>query len=396
MALPDVKVSLSNGAIGALMTNLDGVSGLVMSGVATGLTGLTLGQAKAIYSLKDAESLGITATSANAAAYRHIKEFYAGFNELTGLEVAELWIMLYADTITLANMADQTHASSAKKLLDAAGGRIRLLGLTRTPGVGYTATTTSGLDADSFTAVTNAQTLGNTMATGQAPVRILVEGRAFVYTSSNVSALTDLGTMNSNRVSVVLGSSKNDGSASVGYALGRKAGAPVQRNLGRVKSGKCAAIAQAYIGDTAVESITSPAAIHDKRYIIFRKFPNKDGYFFNDDPTATNPSTDDYNSLGAGCVVDKAHRIAYATYLEELNDDVNTIEGGKLEPGVIATLQRRIEEEVGNNMAGEISSFRCFIDPDQNVVTNNKVNVQLRIRRKGYLKEINISLGFEL
>src|SRR5690606_12942211 len=96
-----------------------------------------------------------------------------------GSEVAELYIMLVANTMTFTQVADPTEVTGAKKLLDYAGGRVRRLGLARKPDVAYDPDVTGGIDKDSLDALPKAQDLGNLMATGQQPIRILVEGRSF-------------------------------------------------------------------------------------------------------------------------------------------------------------------------------------------------------------------------
>lgn len=387
MPLPKVSISLSNGALGAIAPGADGVCGLVLTGVSvTG--GITAGVPTPIYALADAENKGITATGTNAAAWRHIKEFY----DLAGAS-AELWIMLVANTVTLAQMADNTNTSGAKKLLDAAQGRIRLLGLARTPGTGYTPTLTNGIDSDSITAVTNAHAMANAYAALQQPLRVLVEGRSFAI--ANIASVKDLTSLTCNRASIVLVSSVSDGSASVGIALGKAAALPVQRNIGRVKDGALPyAENSLYVGDTAVEGLGGAAdTLHDKGYIIARRFVGITGYFLNDDPMCA-PATDDYSSLAHGRVIDKAQRIAYATYVNELNDEVEIDDAGHIVAGTIRYLESRITQQISAAMAGEISGVTAYINPEQNILSTNQLNVQLRIVPVGYFKEIIVDLGF--
>ncbi|MFN4249059.1 MAG: DUF2586 family protein [Flavipsychrobacter sp.] len=389
MGLPKVTVNITNGALGTSPANEDGVSGLVVT--ATAVTGLSLATPTLINSLKDAEDLGLTAT-ATAFAHRQIKGFYDGYNLITGSQVAPLYLMTLVNTATLTNMADKDVATGAIKLLDYAAGKIRLLGLGRSPGV-YAPTITEGIDPDSLTALPKAQILGNTYAAAAKPLRILIEGRMFLF--ANLGSLADLRTHSENRAGIVLGSSLNDGSADVGFALGVAAALRVQQNIGRVKNGPLLPISNAYIGDTAVKSFASLDTIHDKGYMFYRYFPNRDGYYFNDDPMAA-ATSDDYSQLGRGRVIDKAHRITYRVYTNEINDDFVAETGGKLSEGTITYLESQIETAVLREMEGEISNFRCVIDPAQNVVSTNKVKIKGKIRPRGYFKDIDVDLGFEL
>lgn len=390
MGLPDVLVKITNGALGTVAESPDGVAALVMSGVSS--AELALATPKVIYSLPEAEALGITADGTNAAAYRHIKEFFEGYKYISGSDVAELYIMLLADTMTLTQMADDTEASGAKKLVDFAAGRVRLLGLTRKPAGSYEPVLTDGIDADSLTALAKAHLLGNGYATKQQPIRTLIEARAFDI--ANVGALEDLKTYTSARAGLVMWSTLADGSSSVGYQLGIAAALPVQRNVGRVKNGALP-IADAYIGNTRAELVAAAGTIHDKGYQIARTFANRAGYYLNDDPMAAAVS-DDYSMLARGRVIDKAHRIAYDTYVDEINDDVEVDNvTGKFPAGYIAYLTQRITNNISLVMEGEISGKPIVnINPNQNFLATNKLKVQLKIVPVGYNKAIEVELGF--
>ncbi|MVT09885.1 DUF2586 family protein [Chitinophaga tropicalis] len=383
MGLPKVAITLGNGNLGTSVATDDGVAGLVLTGVAT--ANLPLGTPKVIFNLSEAEALGITATGTNASAYRHIKEFY----DLAG-EGAELYIMTVADSVTLTQMADVTNASGASKLLDAARGRIRLLGLTRTPAASYIPSLTDGLDKDSLDAITKAQQLATAYTAQYKPVRVLIEGRKL--DTANTATLKDLRTYTANRAGIVIGSTSNDGSASVGLVLGRAASIPVQRNLGRVKDGSLP-VTSAYVNTVKAEDLTSGDMLHDKGYIFLRTFIGRSGYFLNDDPMCA-PATDDYSQLALGRVIDKASQVSYQTYVDELNDEIVIDENGKISVPVIKYLQNKIESAVNLAMVDEISSFSAFIDADQNVLSTGKLTVRASIVPMGYTKTIEVLLGF--
>lgn len=383
MALPKVAITLGNGNLGASAATDDGVAGLVLTGVAT--AGLPLGTPKVIFSLSEAQDLGILATGSNASAHRHIREFY----DIAG-EGAELYIMTVADTVTLTQMADLTNATGAAKLLDAAQGRIRLLGLTRTPAGSYIPALTDGLDKDSLDAISKAQQLALAYGAQYKPVRVLIEGRKLDTT--NLATLKDLRTYTANHAGVVIGSTTNDGSASVGLVLGRAASIPVQRNLGRVKDGALP-ILSAYVNTSKAEDLTSGDLLHDKGYIFLRTFVGRSGYYLNDDPMCA-PVTDDYSQLALGRVIDKATIVAYQTYVEELNDEITIDESGKISVPVIKYLQNKIESAVNLAMVDEISSFSAYIDASQNVLSTGKLTVKAAIVPMGYTKTIEVLLGF--
>src|SRR5690625_2741725 len=132
MALPNVNIELTNGTLGSVGANQDGVAGLVLTGVSVP-NKIQINEPRVIFSLADAEELGIEQTGDNASAYRHIKEFYEARRIVSGSEIAELYIMLTSSTTTLEDVADYSNVNGAKKLLEYAQGRIRLLAISRTP-----------------------------------------------------------------------------------------------------------------------------------------------------------------------------------------------------------------------------------------------------------------------
>jgi hypothetical protein len=382
MGLPKVAITLGNGNLGRTAATDDGVAGLVLTGVATNQLGLAV--PTVLFSLSDAEQLGITDGGANTYAYRHIKEFY----DIAG-EGAELYIMLVENTVTLPQIADVTNANGAVKLLDAANGRVRLLGLTFTPPDLYLAPAGEGMDKNVLDAVTKAQQLAQTYTEQFKPVRILLEANEVDI--DHPEKLKDLRSFTANRVGIVLAGTYYD-SPSVGLVIGRAASIPVQRNLGRVKDGALP-IVNAYIGTKKIEDISALELLHAKGYIFFRTFVGRSGYYLNDDPMCA-PVTDDYSQLAMGRVIDKAITLCYNTYVEELNDEVAIDADGKLSVPVVKYLQSRIETAVNTAMADEISSFTAFVDANQNVLSTGKITVKATIVPVGYTKTIEVLLGF--
>lgn len=390
MAQPKVTVNITNGALGGVPVNEDGLAEMVVT--ATAVAGLPLATPTLIYSLAEAVAKGITAT-ATPFAYRQIKGFYDGYNFITGSERAPLYLMTVADTVTLANMTDQAYATGLKKLHDFALGKPRLAGVARKPDVGYSPVVTGGVEADSLTALDNAQTLAATYSTANNPLMVLVEQRGLLY--ANIATLTDARTKTDMYAMPIIGSQLSDGSADVGIMLGMEAGAKVNQSIGRVRFGAITLFSQAYIGDKKVEEFTAIDTLYDKGYNYFRTLPNRSGYFVSGDATAV-PLTNDFCWGHRVRTINKAQRIAARVYTDWINEDVETIEGGKLAPAVIATLESEIKQAIDTEMAGEISEFIPFIDPDQNVVSTNKVKITGKIRGRNVLMNLDMDMGFTL
>ncbi len=138
MGLPKITFIIATTGLGLLTADIQKIPGLVITG--TTVAGkITIGESKQIFSLEDAENNGITEAD-NPFAYKHVKAFYnyAGTN-------AELWVMLTSDATITSVMADKNE-NIAKKLINDAGGKIRVLGLIK-ESTG-SETIENGLDAD--------------------------------------------------------------------------------------------------------------------------------------------------------------------------------------------------------------------------------------------------------
>jgi hypothetical protein len=389
---PNATVTLLNNQLGKIVPTDDGVAGLLMTGVST--ANIALGETKLIKSLAEAEALLLTAsydTTNTTNVYKNIKDFFT----MAG-EGAELYIMIVAKTNLMTAMCD-TANQILKKLLNDAQGRIRIAAVTRVPDGAYVPTYTGQIDTDVINAFPKAQVLADEFAAAHKPVRILLDGREF---QDNTTTLHDLRALTYNRVAGVLftdvASAKN---AAVGLVLGKLASIPVQRNIGRVKDGPIG-ISNAYLTDqaTLIDALTDTQmnSVHDKGWISVRKFLGKTGYFFNNDYTAV-ANTDDYDRISRGRVIDKAIVLAYKVYTEEILDDLDVDDNGRIDAGVIKSYQQLIQKEIDAQMTikGEISAVRVIIDPKQNVLSTNKVEIEVRITPKFYSQEIAVKLGFE-
>jgi len=396
--LPRVKLFFETGAIGSTAPSQDGTAGLIASGVAVGTT-FALGVAYLITKLSDLSALGITdsETDVNANIYKSVKEFYSEAPEGT-----KLWIMAFADTVTMADLFDVTK-NYAKTLIEAANGEIKFLFVSKKDAVGYSATILDGLDADVYAALSKAQELGEWSADNKyAPVFSILEGRHYTGVPAN---LRNLHLGDDNRAAILIGDTVTGSkAATTGLLAGRIAAIPVQRSVARVKSG---AIANdnLFIGSQKAEN-GNPELIHDFGFIVPRTFIGKTGYFWSDDKLATAVS-DDYALIPRRRTIDKAYRIAYVTAIEELNDEIPVTDEGTIPAPIVKSLQNTIERAIEDTMGLEgnlgvdpgnpnDTGVSCFIDPNQKVVTTSKFEIKLRVKPFGYAKYIDVYLGFKV
>ena len=159
-----------------------------------------------------------------------------------------------------------------------------------------------------------------------------------------------------------------------------------------------------FVGGETVEA-ADVESINDKRYITFRTFVGKSGYFIADDPLAT-AATDDYNSLSNRRVIDKAYRIAYNTLIESLNDEVPIATDGTLSPAWCASVQGDVEQAIISSMTAngnlgndpaepDDTGVECSIDYKQDILATSRIAAGLRVKPNGYAKYIDVDLGFK-
>jgi hypothetical protein len=382
MGLPKITFIIATTGLGLLTADIQKIPGLVITG--TTVAGkITIGESKQIFSLEDAENNGITEAD-NPFAYKHVKAFYnyAGTN-------AELWIMLTSDATITSVMADKNE-NIAKKLINDAGGKIRVLGLIK-ESTG-SETIENGLDADVDVTAVKLQALADEFTDKYFPFRGIISGNNF----TTVADLKDYETTDHNRVSILLANTDGEKEASMGLALGRLASTPVQRKMHRIKDGAVENFNAYFTNGEKVASLTSSwDEIADKNYIFLRNFVGKAGFYFSSDPTLT-ASTDDFNSLSNGFVMDKAIILAYNVLVENLGDEVPVTDAGIIHPAIIKSWQASVESNINGNMTdrGELSNCKCYIDETQDVLATGTMEVEIQLLPVGYAEFITVKIGF--
>ncbi len=388
MATPKITINLANGALGRVAQTSDGIAGMILTGAAVP-DKLELNKVYQLSSTRDLTKFGITAEN-NPLAYKDITKFF-----MKAGDGAELYLLVVAAATTLTQMSSMDDGSPIRKLIDFANGRIRLVGLNRIPAEGYEAdTANTGIDKDAITAGEAMQAVALSYERQIDPFRVLMPG---LFWDGSTEHLFKPRESTWNRVGYVLASDEMIGdvaSASIGEALGMLSVIPVHHNLGRVKNGQAAAFGQLTDGKKPEEHTAILDALHDAGYILYRQFKRRNGYYYNDDTTAA-PLTDDYSNLTYGRVIDKAIMLAYNAYIDEILDSVVVDDAGNLPQAVCTYYERLIDNAVAVAMSNEISDFRAYIDPAQNILSSSLMNIVCRIRPVGYLRDIVVNLGLE-
>lgn len=383
MSLPNIKFNVSKNGLGRLVAQVEKIPAMILFGITVeGDDKVTEGQSYQIFSLPEAETLGIEAAGDNEFAHKQISDFY----KIAGAG-AELWFMITQDGMHRMAELENDYAT---KLLSDAKGKIRVIGLADVqeyPGGD------EALNTNVIQTVINAQALCEDFEKRYNHVRAVVSGN---YFTGNVADLRDYSLDDYNKVSILL--SNNDGSnqASIGLLLGRIASIPTQRKISRVKDGPIEPLNAYFTNGAPVETLaTAWDAIHNKGYIFLRSFANRSGYYFSSDKTLTKPN-DDFNTLARGLVMDEAILICYDTMVEELSDEVPATESGKIHPAIVKGWQNAIERQINGLMVnvGKLSAVRAFIDENQNFLSTDNIDIQLQLLPVGYSDYITVNIGF--
>lgn len=388
MALANVNINLGNGGLGRVSTTDDGVAGLILSGTAV-TTKFALDTVYTLSSPRDLTNMGITEDN-NPLIYKEVNAFYKASGD-----GAELYLLAVEDTKTLTEICATTDGSPIRKIINAAGGRIRLLGVNRNTDNSYTPVIDKEIDKDVVTAAEAAQAVALSYALQMWPFRVLLPALAW---SGKTDTLYEPRSASYNRVGLIMASDGIYGnsplySAAIGQVLGRAASVAVNVSIARVRTGSIAAEGYLTDGETPEKHLALWNALDEAGYIFYRTYTGKAGYYLNDDHLAA-PDSDDYSSLNLGRVIDKAIIIAYTTYIDYIMDNVTVNEKGQIPTSVCKDFEAAIIRAVNTQMANEISSFEAYIDPAQNIISSGAMNINVTIIPTAILRQINVNLSF--
>lgn len=375
MSFPQVKVNVANGNLMQSVAVLDSVPALML----TVSTEELVAKTQEVYSLADAESKGYTA-EAEPFAHHLIEEYY---NELGGNQ--RLFIFGTAASMTMAEALTATEANGVSKLLRDGRGDINLIAIARKPQTGYQPGT-AFLDSDVPVAVTACKTVGEAMQTANTPVRFIIEGRVANAGKTNDYKPTDA---TNGYACVLLGGTSPDGSAAVSVLLARACKYGSHIKVGNGQNGALT-VQQVYIGTDKYEDRVDTETLHDAGFLTFMHRPGAAGYYFGRDNMCSN---DDFAILVHGRVIDKAQRIAAATYAPYIETGITMNDDGTINATEAADIENTLEQAILAAMGEQISRVSVHVDLNQDIINTSTINIQLRIMPLGYLTWITVSLG---
>lgn len=402
MARPNVTVTIEKNRLGRQTAAQDGIS-LLYVGLPTTYDFFTaLAAGVTFFSLRNAEDYGITSeldATHKILLWEHIKDFYT-----TAPEGTALHILAFENTVSYQVLFGNTNNLS--NYLAAKAGEIKMIGVVPNTLVADAAT------KNTITDVVASLSLANTFAEAELarkrPILILLEGRNFNPTGSvtnlrtvtNASRIAVVVARNTQRVNELIteGIGNAVDMAAVGFLLGKLAAIPVQRSIARVKDSDLGWVTASFSGGNPINNYTDGELddLNDKGYIFACRIVGRNGFFFNEEPTCTT-ATDDYAFISHVRTIDKVVRIVNEVFTEELSDETDIdATTGTMTVTTAKDLQNKCETAINTRMTilGEISAVDCFIDPNQNVLQTDTIEVSVDIVKKGIKRKFNVKVGF--
>lgn len=386
-----VKFIRGSGGLSRTLAGMDHVSGLIVYGESDVAQRLLL-------SIEDLDDNEITAVS-NPVLHYHVSEF---FRINPG---AKLYIQSVEESDGVF--------IEVKTLQNFAGGELRQVAI-----CDFTTPITSLV---SRLATLNQIALD--LGSQNVPLSLLY---SFKVAAGDIATLVNLHTQTADRVTVIIAqdaagrgkylSEDFPSLSSIGLALGTVSKAMVHESIGWVE--KFNLISTAYpkaltggaetaremdvIGlcDGSLISEYTPQqlqAISEKGYVFCVKYTGNVGTYFNDSFTATTLESD-YAYLENNRTIDKSIRGIYKALLPKISGpayvDPDT---GYLDVSTVSSLEALCDDVLDQMLRdGEISGYKNYINPDQQVLRNSKLEVVSKIVPVGTLREITVKIGLTL
>lgn len=389
MALPNITVNRGQGGLGRPLASKDHISGFIMPYTNADLPSgfATDDRTKIVYSLEEAEALGITEAGATTdILWYHIDQFFK--NQPKG----KLYIYLIDDT--------SIDYDEIEELQLFAEGEIRQVAYYD----GGTAFATANLNT--------LQTSCDNLESDDTPLSVIYA--ADFEAEADIAGLDDLRALSNKNVSVCIGedgagagatlrASKSQSITCIGALLGAVSFAKVHENIGWVDKFNMVdgsefdepalAITTATVL-TKTQSKSSLDSLHDKGYIFMRKHVGIDGTYFSGSPTAI-AVTSDYAYIENNRTIDKAIRNVRTFMLPNINAPLYVNADGTLTEDVIAQFKNDASRALGQmEIDGELSAYAVTINPAQDVLTTSKITLSMVLVPVGVAREIEINIGF--
>lgn len=387
MALNSLTFNVNTAGLGTPLASNDHKSALVYYNNTLPSGFATNDRVKTVFSLEQAENLGIVEGDANhGVEWYHIREFFQKQPQ------GELWVGYFDVPVGAPDFTE------VKTIQDLAQGEIRQFGVYFISAAFATAQ------------VTALQAVATTMQNEYKYASILYGGDISAVT--DLSTLSDLRALNAPNVSVCIG---QDGGGkglalytSEGYSitdLGAKLGAVAFANVNEsiswlekfpmVTDGTEFDTAAFANGDSYLTTALSLVnAIDDKGYLFLYKEPGQTNTYNNDSYTSVS-ATNDLATIENNRTIDKAKRLLRFFIVPKLGSPLRVNADGTLRNDTIATFKALAEKALGQmETDGELSAYEVIINANQNVVSTSRLEITVKLVPVGVARDIVINIGF--
>jgi len=370
MAIPSIVINKQSGNLFRTSPALDGVTALVLDATAPANFPTSL----VVYSMREVLNAGITDALYPTQHYQ--------INEFFRINPNGTLVLAFGD-ITSSATFNVLRANQPRQ-------------------VGYFTS-----DTFSITLAAAAQARALELEAAEAPCSVIIAAN---ITSFTTASLPDLSGLGYSKVSVVIGQggtgSKADqladtsgaSVAALGALLGRLSLCKVSESIGFVQNGDVAGteLQELALANGVALSALSHAeqnGLDDKHYIFLLKYANLSGSYFNFGHTAAN---NDLNTIELNRVLDKAIRATRRALTPKLNATVALNRDGSIQGIFIKQFESLVKLELGQMKANdELSQFDVTINPAQNILATNTLEVSVAIVPFGTSKTIEVNIGFQ-
>lgn len=386
MVLPDLKIDLLDGQLGTIASSNDGFSAIVFYDLTPPASGW-VGPYHKVTSLKQAEALGILSAwqlSETQLTHYHIEEF---FRMNPG---GTLWLGFFDP----ANGPGQTLDEFLELLQNEANGEIRQMGIVNTWGESL---------LTALAAFASAQFEAKT------PVELYIEQETVTEQSEPVFIQAVIG-QDTGRLRAITSTAAGAAlpawvanQTCLGTLLGISSAIQVHQHPGDVRNNNLATdtlFQELGFADGTLyadKTLADLEAYNTAKKVFARRYPGKDGAFIADNPTLA-AETSDYAKMNLARTINKASRLVNGVMVNELNGDRLTVDPGD---GLLFEESRvYLESLIVTALAGMVSANeveggpQVFIDPEQNLLSTSKIEVQIKLVPRFISRQIDILIGF--
>lgn len=408
-----------NGGLGRTNPPGDASFGLLITHTYALPSGVTQGQVYKLWSVKDAEDLGITASydSINEMlAHYHIDEFFRLAPD------AELFVMFPGnkdqdDLFTITSGSSDVHQLV---LSETAERKIKYVGVVHNIDDAYVPDTTAdNIDSFVMLSIPKAQAIVDDLFSNKIYLDgIMIDGRSFG--TAALTTIPDLRTKNCGQVAVCVAADPvisaltpvYAGHSAVGAALGMLAVRQVNENLGSVdiknkpavkKGRRDYPLGNGIVWSSAIISGGKKVAeltesqkknLTDKGFVFAGSYEGYAGIFFNSSPTCVEKSSD-YAYIENTRVWNKATRIVRETLIPRMKSTLKKDTSGNITASSAGGMEALVNSALKTLMVDkdECSAAGCFIETEQQVSEENPLKIMVSVQVDDIIHAMEVDLG---